>query len=99
MGLKFNKLEAVEFGDIKAAPVATTELKLRVQLALEDIKTKDGMDNLVEILASFFPEKKVEIKSFIEANMTVDDMALLAAYFISGETGVERVRKQMGGEA
>lgn len=96
MGLKFNKLEAVEFGDIKVTPIGTTELKLRVQLALENSKTKEGIEELTDVLASFFPEKKAEVKSFIEANMTLDDMAILAAYLISGNDGVARVRGAMG---
>lgn len=91
MGLTFQKLDAVQFGDFTATPKGTTELKFRLQKALQGTDGADGLAEVAELLPQFFPEKQEQVKEFIGADMTVDGMATLAAYLIGGDSAVARV--------
>lgn len=97
MGLEFNKLQPVQFGEFAATPKLTTELKLRLQSALTSDKTRttDGMVELTKVLANCFPENSEEVESFIESYMTVDDIAKLATFLLTGEAGLKRLAAQM----
>ena len=100
MGLTFQKLGAVKFGDFTAQPKGTTELKLRLQKALSDTEKEDGLATVAELLPQFFPDSQEKVKEFIDADMTVDGMATLAAYLIGGDDAVARVNNAIanGGE-
>lgn len=93
MGLKFEKPQAVQFGEIIAVPKLTTELKLRLQNALQvdKLKTGDGLDELTQILAKCFPGHTDEVATYIESYMTETDMAKLATFLIAGEDGLKRL--------
>lgn len=104
MGLTFEKLEAVKFGDFTAQPKGTMELKLRLQTAIKKASNKadndsEALQELAETLPKFFPDKEEDVKRFIEETMTVDGMAVLAAYLIGGQNAVEKATDALNGGA
>lgn len=99
MGLTFKKIEPVQFGDLVATPKLTNEIKLRISAALGKADTADGMAELTKQLAAAFPDHKEEVAAFIESNMTMDDIAQLATYIISGDKGLSRLNAALEGGA
>lgn len=98
--MTFEKLEAVKFGDFTAQPKGTMELKLRLQTAIKKASNdSEALQELAETLPKFFPDKEEDVKRFIEETMTVDGMALLAAYLIGGQGAVEKATDALNGGA
>lgn len=88
MALSFSKLEAVEFGDIKATPVLTQELRLRIQQIKGDaIDTTDSRD----LLSSAFPSVKDAVSEFMKDNFSKNDYQRLQTYLTQGAAGLERL--------
>lgn len=100
MGLKFEKPEAVQFGEIIATPKLTTELKLRLQTALakNQASTTEGLAELTKLLASCFPSDKDEVAEYIDSYMGLNDIAKLATYLLAGQEGLANLEKTIGGE-
>lgn len=99
MGLQFSKLEPVQFGDLVATPKLTNEVKLRLQTALQKAKdqTTDDLVEMTNQLAAAFPDHKEEVATFIESNMTMDDIAQLTTYLLAGDAGLARLKSAQGG--
>ncbi len=100
MGLKFEKPEAVQFGEIIATPKLTTELKLRLQtgLAKNQASTAEGLAELTKLLASCFPSDKDDVAAYIDSYMGLNDIAKLATYLLAGQEGLANLEKTIGGE-
>lgn len=93
MGLKFEKPEAVQFGDLVVVPKLTTENKLRLTRALQEAKSPEKMTDMTPILAACFPDEKEKVEEFIESYMTLNDMAELAAFIVAGAKGLAKVEQ------
>lgn len=86
--LTFNKIKPIRFGDIVATPILNAEARLRVKSA----KVSGNGAEAREALASVFPEEqRQEIISFMEENMSENELAVLQAYLVSGELGISRL--------
>lgn len=93
MGLNFNKIEPVQFGDIVAMPKIDEETKLRLQNI--NLSTVQGWNDGVELMAGCFSEKKDEVKDFMKNNMNSFDLNKLQAYLMGGDSMVEMLEKKM----
>lgn len=82
MALKFDKIEPVEFGDLKVMPKMNTELKLRVQ----GIRTIDA--EALDILSQCFEDHNQEVRAFLD-QLNLIDIYKLQAYLLGGNSSVE----------
>lgn len=82
MALKFEKIEPVEFGDLKVMPKMNAEMKLRVQ-AIKQIDS-DALD----LFAECFEGYHAEIREFLD-QLNMIDLYKLQAYLIGGNASVK----------
>lgn len=91
--LHFNGLEPIDFKGHMCEPKIDAEKKLR--LANISFKTEEEIAKADEILASCFEEDYA--KDFIKTKLSSDDKAVLKAYLVGGETGLNRISKATDG--
>ena len=95
MGLKFNKLEAVEFGDIVATPAMTMELRLRIQNC--KCGTPEETEESIKTIARAFEKSDLDgaITNFMKNEMALLDLQKLQAYLYGGDSALELINKQL----
>lgn len=95
MGLKFNKLEAVEFGDIVATPAMTMELRLRIQNC--KFGTAEETEESIKTIARAFEKSDLDgaITNFMKNEMALLDLQKLQAYLYGGDSALELINKQL----
>lgn len=93
MGLKFSKIEPVQFGDIVAMPVVDEETKLRLYEL--NLSTIDGVNEAIAVMAGCFKDKKDEIKEFMKGEMSSYELNQLQAYLMGGQAMLDKLEKQL----
>lgn len=89
MGLKFEKLEPVEFGDeISETPVVPQGLYFRLSECKFD--SEINCESSAEILAEAFPKNREKVKGYL-STMTPLNLQRLVAYLMGGEEMLESV--------
>lgn len=91
MGLKFEKIQPVQFGDIVAMPYVDEETKLRLQNI--NFSTLEGRADAIDLMVSCFKEKKDEIREFMKG-MGVYELNQLQAYLMGGQVLLDKLDKQ-----
>lgn len=91
--MKFEGKKAIEFGKLKAIPKSTAELRLRIRDI--DFTTEERTAEAIEVLASFFPDKKSEVKRFLTEEMEIFELNKLQAYLVGGEAAVEMIERNL----
>lgn len=89
MALKFNKLEAVQFGDIVEVPVLDQEKKLRLKTL-----TRADSDDAKDKMSACFPQNQASIREFMN-EMSDYDLQRLFTYLVHGESGLELTEKMV----
>lgn len=94
MGLKFSKLEPVQFGDIVVTPEIDEETKLRLYGI--SFGTLEGVKEGIEVMSSCFKEKsKIEdVKEFM-TTMSNYELNQLQAYLMGGQAMLDKLEKQI----
>lgn len=98
MALSFQPLADVQFGEIKATPKLTTELKLRIARLGDYSKTVEDFESACKTLAKAFPEDKEEVEKFMLESMSIMDLQELQAYLVGGDKLVARTQEIMKAE-
>lgn len=91
--LEFKGKQAIAFKDLKVVPQSTTELRLRLRNV--DFTTDEKTKEAIEVMSSFFPDKKTEVKQFMTDEMEVYELSQLQAYLAGGQVALDLVEKQM----
>ena len=89
--MKFEKKQAVGFGNIKAVPRVTTELKMRLRNI--SFETDSNIAEAIEVMSACFPERQQEIKQFMAEEMEDYDLQTLQTYLIGGQSAIDMVRE------
>ena len=92
MGLKFSKLEPVQFGDIVAMPEVSEETKLRLYGL--SFSTLEQTNEAIDLMSSCFKDKQSEIKEFMKT-MNNYELNQLQAYLMGGQALLEKLEKQI----
>lgn len=93
MALKFRGKEAVEFGSLAVFPQETPELKLRIRNV--NLTTDTNIQEAIEVMSSFFPTHKEEVKSFMQEQMKDFELGQLQAYLVGGSSAVDIVGRSL----
>lgn len=96
MSLEFSGRQAIKFGNLAVYPEGTTELRLRLQNI--SLNTDSDVSDAIEVLSSFFPSNKAEVKTFMQNEMETYELNKLRIYLISGEDGVKAVESSLQSE-
>ena len=96
MALEFKKqLEAISFGDLVATPKVDMEKRLRLQNIKLD--KADAVREAINVMAECFGENAEAVKSFIDENMSVVELAQLQVYLVGGQDMLDSVNKKLKG--
>lgn len=95
--LKFDKIKAIQFGELKVRP-KKLDKELELRLRALDLSTESGVEEAIEVMADCFEKHKSEIQAFMRENMTSVQLSVLQAYLVGGKQVVEMtLRGAMGG--
>lgn len=93
MAFNFTKLEPVGFGDFKAMPKLTQELRLRLERL--KFKTEADAEKAINVLAECFGDKSTKVKTFMRDNFVPMDYMRLQVYLLQGDKGLEDLERRM----
>lgn len=93
MGLEFNQIEAIKFGDIMVQPKVDVETRLRLQTT--KLTNKQEIDETIDLIAGCCGDDGAKVKEFIEANLGVVDIARIQAYLAGGKTLLDAIDKKI----
>lgn len=94
MALEFNsKLEAIDFGGLVVEPKVDIEKRLRLQNIKLD--KAESVKDAIRVISECFGQDKMEVKDFIEENLSLVDIAQLQVYLVGGQKMLDKVNKQM----
>lgn len=91
MALQFNGKAAVGFKDLKLVPEPTPELRLRIK-QVGDFTTETGRSETIEVMASYFPSHKQQVKDFMLTDMDDDQLAELYMFLAGGSMSLDAAK-------
>lgn len=91
--LEFRGREAIKFGDLAVFPQDTPELRLRIRKV--NFNTDTDTQEAIEVMSSFFPEHKDEVKRFLQEQMKDYELAMLQTYLVGGSSAVGMVERSI----
>lgn len=96
MALKFEKKEAIEFGDLKVAPIKI-DVEMRLRLQGLAFKTEEELEEAKKLLSECFGGNAGAVKKFMDENMSAMDLQILQGYLLSGPTVMRMMIQELAG--
>jgi len=95
MALQFSGIEAVSFGDIVEVPQIDNSIRIRLGEAMKQVNTENGMNTMIDLVVSCFPNNRERVREFINKQMTTLDLEILVTYLTSGQRGVDMIERRL----
>lgn len=89
VGLKFEQVKKIQFGDLKVTPKVDKEMELRLRNI--SFSSEPEIEEAKEVLSSCFGADSKAVKNFMDENLTVFNLSVLQAYLLGGNQAVDMI--------